>query len=86
MADRDLLIVSVLTMALVPMAMGLTVAYERVNCSGYQTVTGRATRYEGFQCYVNDGTVWHTMDEYRFRNPMRGGENSLPRSSDTAAH
>lgn len=69
-ADLEFWAVALCAMALVPMAIGVTVAYQRVDCSAYQNVTGRATRYEGFSCFVSDGKTWYSRDEYRVRGSL----------------
>jgi hypothetical protein len=67
MIDRDLLALAVVAAAIIPTGALTSVAYQRMQCSGYEEVTGRATRFEGFQCYVSDGKTWYSMDEYRSR-------------------
>ena len=43
-----------------------------VECSTYQEVTGRKTKFVMMTCYVNDGDQWFRWDEYKLRNITKG--------------
>lgn len=60
----------------VPLAaiLGLAMAGEAYQCSRYEAVTGKPTRYSGAQCFINDKGEWFAWDEYKNRLVASGAK------------
>lgn len=52
--------------------VGIGAAFESYQCTKYETVTGRPTRYDGLACYVQDGGAWYAWAEYKHRLATKG--------------
>jgi hypothetical protein len=55
---------------------GALFAVEKTECSGYQRVTGKDTRFEALTCYLNNNGTWMTTDEYKSSLAGTAGEGS----------
>lgn len=51
---------------------GLIYQLESWQCTGYQTATGKATKYVRAECYVKDDGAWYSWTEYKNRLIARG--------------
>ena len=58
-------------MVLIAVVGAMAVA-ESYKCNAYQSVTGRATKYEAMECYVQDGGSWYAWTEYKYRLATKG--------------
>lgn len=54
------------------LALGIGALFESYQCSRYEAVTGKPTRYEGLSCYVQDTGNWYAWDEYKHRLATKG--------------
>lgn len=52
--------------------IGIFTTLEMYQCSKYESVTGRPTRYEGLSCYVQDEGTWYMWSEYKNRLVAKG--------------
>ena len=52
--------------------IGIATTLEMYQCSKYESVTGRPTRYEGLSCYVQDEGTWYMWSEYKNRLVAKG--------------
>jgi hypothetical protein len=41
-------------------------------CSTYQQMTGKPTKYTMMACYINDSGQWYHWEEYKLRNATAG--------------
>ena len=54
------------------LAIGIGALFESYQCSKYEAVTGKPTRYEGLSCYVQDTGSWYVWAEYKHRLVTKG--------------
>lgn len=41
-------------------------------CKTYQEITGKETKYAGFDCFIKAGNEWMLYEEYKLRNVTTG--------------
>lgn len=47
-------------------------AIDRYQCAGYESATGKSTKYAALECYVQDGGKWYSWSEYKYRLASKG--------------
>lgn len=45
---------------------------NRWDCAGYETATGKPTKYIGNTCYIQDSGQWYAWQEYKNRFVANG--------------
>lgn len=53
------------TAAIVSVIVGIAWVSNKVECSSYEDMTGRATKFSWGTCYVNDGSTFIPYTEYK---------------------
>lgn len=46
---------------------------NRWDCAGYESATGKPTKYFGNTCYIRDSDRWYAWEEYKNRFVANGG-------------
>jgi hypothetical protein len=60
--------IAVVGISLISLIAGL----EAYQCSQYENVTGKQTKYAGLVCYIQDGHDWYSWQEYKNRLVTKG--------------
>lgn len=53
-------------------AVGCCVVVDAYLCSGYESATGKDTKYSALRCYIKDGGEWYSWEEYMHRLATKG--------------
>lgn len=72
---KDMIEVFIIIATIIGLITVLVLGSYSWQCSVYENVTGRQTKFTGMNCYVKDNGQWYVWSEYKNRLVAKGSMN-----------